>query len=69
MAGALFADPRMEEVAIPDYLLEKWLTIARITHRDQAGKARNNLRKAFVASKTRVHHTLHGIDSNTEIVY
>jgi hypothetical protein len=59
-ASAPFANPRIEGIAVPDHLLDVWLTIARITFQNQAGKARNDLRKAFVASKTRVHQTLLG---------
>jgi hypothetical protein len=56
-ASAPFASPRMEGVAVPDHLLEKWLTIARIPFQNQAGKARNDLQKAFLVSKTRVYQT------------
>jgi len=59
-ASTPFANPRMEGVAVPDHLLEIWLTIARIPFQSQGGKARSDLRKAFIASKKRVHQTLLG---------
>ena len=53
-ASAPFANPKIKGVAVPDHFLEVWLTIARITFQNQAGKARKDLWKAFVASKTRM---------------
>jgi len=57
-ASVPFADPRIEGIACLDHLLETWLNIARATHLNQDGKARINMRMAFISAKLRIDRAL-----------